>query len=139
MNRVLQEHKFGCGIACTAMIRGISYNEARDCFRLPVRICLDQLKGTSAKDVKDSLAGFAKIPRSLTPYNGTIPISFQKDCLLVVDKGKRFKNRWHWCVYDSSSGLILDPSPKFTTEQVMSQFNDRLLTINSFYEIDYIH
>lgn len=135
MNRVIQEHRFGCGIACTAMIRDLSYKEAKDCFRLPVRVCLEQLKGTTAKDVRDSLAGFAKFAKTPTPFTGILPTS---DCLLIVDKGKRHKNRWHWCVWDAAHRVILDPSPKYTTEEVMEQYRNKTLTINSYFEIIYI-
>ncbi len=97
----------GCGIACVAMLAGVSYDEAKTAFPPdPDR----EAQGTSAKDVMEALARFGIRAEALKPSAREAYLSFESDAVLrgeIKEPGEN--NDWHWVVWDGERRKILDP------------------------------
>lgn len=111
MRKVMQGHKRGCGVACVAMVVGLSYWQTFHEFPLDVqdRISRD-IKGTTTGDLRKVLAAFGhKIPARRTPTK-----KWPKEpCIAAVDV-KRNGN-WHWVIW--TGRRILDPARSFHTTE----------------------
>lgn len=106
MKRVEQKRGTDCGVACVAMIAGITYETAEEAMGLAVH------SRTEVRDLRKALEKFG--------YNlgyRSIPATSEKlrclhfDCILKTKPGPKSRN-WHWMVWDSRTQSILDPLPE---------------------------
>jgi hypothetical protein len=103
IRRVFQVHDDGCGIACVAMLAGISYRDA----------CLEifgdyQGDATSLEDLRWALmaCGF-RVPKRMTPFWERQHTQLKQHALLALNPGP--DGMWHWAVWDAAQHRILDP------------------------------
>lgn len=110
MEIVEQKHRKGCGIACVAMIRGISYNQAKRLFPLPIQVALSQIGGTTISDVRKALRGYASVGacRPYFPAENRPYFPWNEDRLIALHILKK-KQSYHWCLWDSEKRQFLDP------------------------------
>ena len=106
--RVLQQDATGCGIACAAMIAGVSYAYAK---AIAIELGLIEKSGsqytTSRKLIRllAELDVIALTGRKLKHWESV-------DCLSIVGINYRPNHEiWHWVVYvpDDKIGYVLDP------------------------------
>ena len=103
IRRVLQRHDDGCGIACVAMLAGVSYQE----------VCLKifgdyQGDATSLDDLREALTSYGfRLPRRMTPFWEVCHTQVDQHALLALDPGP--DGMWHWAVWDAHHRRILDP------------------------------
>ena len=103
IRRVFQQHDDGCGIACVAMLAGLSYDE----------VCLaifgdHQGDATSLDDLRWALMGYGfRVPRRMTPFWEGLHKQLKQHALLALDPGP--EAMWHWAVWDATGRRILDP------------------------------
>ena len=117
MKLVNQEDTTGCGIACLAMVAGSSYARAKQAIfksRKPqkwytfwpqLRRGMDQL-GVIYEDRALRTSKLNKI---------------KKRAIVGVGGGPRTPDS-HWVVYDPQSGLVYDPSKKYSSPRQASKF-----------------
>ena len=99
MEPVVQEEKTGCGIACSAAIAGISYQQAKKIANSIDIYADDQTLWSETRHVRMLLAKLGvKTDNKELPFShwSSLP-----DCALLsikwhLEKGKPF---WHWAVY----------------------------------------
>lgn len=103
LRRVFQQHDDGCGIACLAMLAGLSYQQA--CLAI-----FDDGQGdaTSLDDLRWALMahGF-RVPKRMTPFWEGWYTRLDQHALLAVNPAP--DGMWHWAVWDADSRRILDP------------------------------
>ena len=104
LRRIIQNDRFGCGLACVAMLAGITYRQA--CTAADERGWYAEIRrsGTSTRQMRMLLA----------------------DCGVLTDKARRIKS-WnkfseigligtqnHWLVFQRQAGkeCVLDPNPR---------------------------
>lgn len=101
-----QKHSTGCGIACVAMVSGVSYRRA--------------LKATFPHGIKkDYLTGYADLKRGIAALGGkhaprahNAPSSWGRiECTSIVRVNERANGNWHWVVFDAEQRVLLDPGP----------------------------
>lgn len=106
MKRVTQKRGTDCGIACVAMVAGVSYEEAEKAMGAAAH---------SRTQVADLRRALRKLGYSLG--HRSIPVAPERlqyltfDCILKTKPGPKSGN-WHWMVWDSRAQKILDPQPK---------------------------
>lgn len=108
---VLQEDSHGCGVACVAMIAGITYQDARQTFaRLGY--------GVARKSKQPFSSNFTELMAALMEHGIRCEMKRWRDWeqldslgILKVDNG--CKNSWHWVVakpHPDFRVVIHDPS-----------------------------
>ncbi|MCX5863782.1 MAG: hypothetical protein NTW42_01735 [Deltaproteobacteria bacterium] len=123
MKPVVQEEKTGCGIASSAAIAGIPYNEAKKIANGMGIYAEDQSLWSDTQYVRRLLAelGF-RTDKEETPFKkwGSLP-----DCALIsikwqIKSGKLF---WHWAVFirEENKQYVLD-SKKGLKSNVRTDF-----------------
>ena len=104
MRRVSQLHPDGCGVACVAMIVGVSFNEARRCM-----FGHQEITTTRTRDIRKALREFgiasSRLVRS-TPRTRYFR-NLEQDAILKTRS--RSDNDWHWIVWDGKHKKLLDP------------------------------
>ena len=103
MRRVQQRDERGCGIACVAMLTGQSYKTIRE-YMFPS----GEVKRTRSKQLIEALNYYeAKlVGQDYFLMKGRSYRRLAFDAILRVDSG------YHWVVWDSKKGRILDPARK---------------------------
>lgn len=99
VEKVLQEDTHGCGVACLAMVAGISYSAARATFlRLgfgPGR----NRKPPFASNFKDLMSGLGEHGISSEMKRWRTWSDIEGVSILKVENGR--KNSWHWVVAEA--------------------------------------
>jgi hypothetical protein len=102
MRRVKQRTEAGCGIACVAMVAGVSYAQAK----AAMPEWADRI-GTSRKDMRRALAHFGIRTKAPEPIRGRDVRSLPFDAVLLGFSGDHY---WmHWMVWDHGRRRPLDP------------------------------
>lgn len=119
MRTVLQyEDKNDCGVACVAMLAGVSYDIAAEaiskfgeCDYVKRSCIIDALKTLGVTTVSDRLVSLrmsrrnfvkrSEISRNLAALNA--------DALLKLVRRDHKNGHWHWVVWDSCHNRIRDP------------------------------
>ncbi|MHB1014794.1 MAG: hypothetical protein ACYC2W_05915 [Desulfurivibrionaceae bacterium] len=123
MKPVVQEEKTGCGIASSAAIAGISYNEAKEIANGMGIFAEDQALWSDTQYVRSLLAelGFRTGEKEI-PFKTWESLP---DCALISLKwhdtsGKPF---WHWAIFmrEDNKPYVLD-SKKSLKNQVRTDF-----------------
>lgn len=116
IKRVIQQDSTGCGIACIAMVAGISYSEAKR-ITLNNRILKKSVKNfyTTTKDlvnILNSIGIESSKGRKVRYWSSINTIS------IVGINYLETTNTWHWVVFipNEDNGYVLDPSKKVKTE-----------------------
>jgi ABC-type bacteriocin/lantibiotic exporter with double-glycine peptidase domain len=115
MKRVIQEHEVGCGVACLAMLAGITFQEAA-----VVMFPNGRIRPARTSDIKRAAktlgidAGARRRSLGKRDYR-----DLREDALLSV----KFRNTrwWHWVVWDSRNKQLLDPrDPPYERPPIIS-------------------
>ena len=104
MELVRQRHKSDCGIACAAMLAGVSYDEASDA-AAPLGKRRGKTNETTMYLILRNLGLKGKLPLIAGRPNG-------QDALVKCNSGTRRRagvKGWHWCVWSAAEQRILDP------------------------------
>lgn len=126
MRRILQEDPTGCGIACAAMVSGVSYAQAK---QRAIELGIVEVKpphrtqsATLTKLLED-LGVRCKKGRRLSHWSSLTTMSI----VGINYKEKNDTSYWHWVVYvpddvrgyvpDDVRGYVLDPRKIIKTEQ----------------------
>ena len=108
MRRIKQEDATGCGIACAAMIAGVSYARARTrAVELGLVDCAPP-HYTSSRQLRQLVGSFgatASRGRRLTHWTSLSELS-----IVGINYNEK-SDTWHWVVYVPSThgGYVLDP------------------------------
>jgi hypothetical protein len=109
MKHVLQENEEGCGVACVAMIAGVSYWDAR------VAIFGKKQRYLHTTFTSDLVKGLRKLGfRSggkLTRLGQKSKISDYRDIPqnAILKVNRRKNGSWHWIVWDAAARCTRDP------------------------------
>lgn len=104
MEMIRQRYKSDCGVACAAMLAGVTYEEASAAFA-PLgkrRGCTNE---TTMYLALRELGVKGKLPMASGKPNG-------QNALLKCNRTEHRRagvKRWHWCVWDAAEQRILDP------------------------------
>lgn len=104
MELIRQRHKNDCGIACAAMLAGVSYEVASDA-AAPLGKRRSRTADTTMYLILRNLGIKGKLPMIPGPANGS-------NALLKCNRGERRiagVKGWHWCVWSAAEQKILDP------------------------------
>ena len=120
---VKQEHVYGCGLACVAMVSNTTYKSVRfeydEIFGEPEwvfskkrkRHCLDY--GTSAGDLSDLMKIYGvQSSRRLLHFKSWDSLS-DIAIISVYHKSVEDNTSWHWVVFDRKQNVVLDPWPHY--------------------------
>ncbi|NWK59845.1 hypothetical protein HYI04_10685 [Acinetobacter sp. SwsAc2] len=117
IKRVIQEDSTGCGIACIAMVAGISYAEAKQ-ITLNNEILKKSVKNfyTTTKDlvnVLNSIGIESSKGRKVRYWSSINTIS------IVGINFLETTDTWHWVLFipNEDTGYVLDPSKRVKTEK----------------------
>ena len=117
IKRVIQEDSTGCGIACIAMVAGISYAEAKQ-ITLNNEILKKSVKNfyTTTKDlvnVLNSIGIESSKGRKVRYWSSINTIS------IVGINFLETTDTWHWVLFipNKDTGYVLDPSKRVKTEK----------------------
>lgn len=117
IKRVIQEDSTGCGIACVAMVAGISYAEAKQ-LTVNNKILKKSVKNfyTTTKDLVNILKSIGIEPskgRKVRYWSSINNIS------IVAINFLETTDTWHWVVFipDADTGYVLDPSKRIKAEK----------------------
>ena len=103
IKRVIQKHDDGCGIACLAMLAGVSYGEACDTI-----FGDSQGDSTSLEDLRWALKYYGlSTPERMTPFWEADYTQLRQHALLALDPAPN--GQWHWAVWDALRKRIVDP------------------------------
>lgn len=104
MRLIRQRNEKDCGVACVAMLAGVSYPNAKK------MIFGTETAGlVGASDVRSALEAFGHVPgRSLTPLRGRDYRTLPGPAILKVNP--RANGEWHWIVWNGKR--VLDPKKK---------------------------
>lgn len=99
IKKIVQTDRYGCGIACLAMVTGESYESARQCFNmmgLGVRRNGKPAYSTSSREMQYALAssGLMVESRRWSDWEGFHGLGVMK----MRDDWRGEKGRWHWAV-----------------------------------------
>jgi hypothetical protein len=100
----MQKDEDGCGVACVAMLAGISYSQARS-----IMFGSEPVGLTSTSGLIDALVRLGRRPfnKRLSPLRGRNYRELKSDALLkVIRPGKWW---FHWIVWDAKRERHLDP------------------------------
>lgn len=117
IKRVIQEDSTGCGIACIAMVAGISYAEAKQ-ITLNNEILKKSVKNfyTTTKDlvnILNSIGIESSKGRKVRYWSSINTIS------IVGINFLETTDTWHWVLFipNEDTGYVLDPSKRVKTEK----------------------
>lgn len=117
IKRVIQVDSTGCGIACIAMVAGISYAEAKQ-ITLNNEILKKSVKNfyTTTKDlvnVLNSIGIESSKGRKVRYWSSINTIS------IVGINFLETTDTWHWVLFipNEDTGYVLDPSKRVKTEK----------------------
>ena len=106
LRRVIPQHEHGCGIACVAMLAGVSYATA--CFDI---FGDGEGDATSLSDLCWALRDYGlRVARHATPFWAGSYTQLRQPALLIMNPD-RF-DTWHAAVWDAEHRRILDPLPR---------------------------
>ena len=102
MKTVRQKDEIGCGIACVAMLSGVTYDEARKTL-----FPKGAVKRTSSGKLFDALRKFGRKPvaKRMISLKHVDLDHFADDCLVGAFLG----SDRHWVVWDAAAKRIRDP------------------------------
>jgi hypothetical protein len=109
MRLIVQRDEEGCGIACVAMLKGISYAAARR-----LMFGNNKVKHTQTRDLVSALKCLGLMPqkKQLTSFGKRYArySELPENAILKANprKGGRY---WHWIVWDVRRKKLLDPLP----------------------------
>ena len=99
-----QQNSTDCGVACVAMICGVSYKAA---FKAMFPQGSKKNFRTHYKDLK---RGISALGRRHAPRAAHAPSEWKRmKCTAIVRTGNGADWNWHWVVFDSVQGRLLDP------------------------------
>lgn len=118
IQRVKQEDETGCGLACIAMLAGVSYNEIKN-------VALDKLKFRTNGEF---YTGTGQLKELASHYNVEIEGKRRRkfkswselpDVAIVSINLKENNKYWHWVVFQRKDGadFVLDPKKSITTDR----------------------
>lgn len=108
MNHVQQRTKNDCGVACVAMLAGVSYEIAKAAFDFKRR----RTMRTTAEDCINALRKLGIATERFFPLGPDPVESLTVPALLKTNKRRRI---WHWAVYDPVTRRVLDPANQSAT------------------------
>ena len=123
---VIQEEKTGCAIASTAVLAGVSYQDAKKIANSLGIFAEDTALWSETNYIRKLLASFnINIDKSETPFKSWEQLP---DCALLainwhLEEGKPY---WHWVVFvreNNNEKAVFDSSPKLHNN-VRKDFND---------------
>jgi hypothetical protein len=107
MKRITQFDDDGCGVACVAMIAGVSYRRALRAMYgdkpLIKTVTGDLRRGLHALGIECG----TRLVRSTTPRHYR---NLREDAVLKTRT--RSDGDWHWIVWDAKRKLVIDPERK---------------------------
>ena len=107
MRRVPQKHESDCGVACVAMLAGVSYAIARSAI-----FGKFQPTYTSAHDLRKAMKKFG-INVALRAQR--FPRRDPGPTVNALVKSNVRKDSWHWVVWDANHSVFVDPrTPPYT-------------------------
>lgn len=115
MKLVHQRHRNDCGIACAAMLAGVSYEEASNA-AAPLGKRRGLTNETAMYLILRNLGLKGKLPLVPGRANG-------QDAILKCNRGTQRRagvKRWHWCVWSATDQKILDPLDDGKVRPVLS-------------------
>ena len=122
---VIQEEKTGCAIASTAVLAGVSYQEARKMANSMGIFAEDKALWSETNYIRKLLKSFnVNTDKNETPF-----VNWEQlpDCALLainwhIEKGKAY---WHWVVFvrENIEKAVLDSSSRLQNN-VRKDFND---------------
>jgi ABC-type bacteriocin/lantibiotic exporter with double-glycine peptidase domain len=115
MELIRQRHKNDCGIACAAMLAGVSYEEASDA-AAPYGKRRGRTAETTMYLILRNLGLKVRLPMIAGPANGSNAL-LKCNCSTRRIAGVK---RWHWCVWSAAEQKILDPSGDGKVRPVLS-------------------
>lgn len=104
LRRVVQEDEDGCGLACIAMLLGVSYSEAK-------ALCSHSRTGkTWTHELRAALRRYGvRTAEWLEPIDEpTLPSLLG---IAILQSNYDPDEGWHWAIWDGLVGRILDPKP----------------------------
>jgi len=118
IQRVVQEDKTGCGLACIAMLAGVCYKEAK-------KAALDNLKFRT-KD--EFYTGTGQLKELAAHFNIEIEGKRRRkfrnwselpDVAIVSINPKENNKYWHWVVFQRKDGaeVVFDPKKSIKTDR----------------------
>lgn len=116
LKRVIQKDATGCGLACVAMVAGVSYTQAKKAAIKSRTVEARQPYYTSSGQVARILAelgGGAEKGRRLSHWSSLTSL-----CIVGIGY-KEAEGYWHWVVFvpDPTGGYVLDPRKSVTTNR----------------------
>jgi hypothetical protein len=106
MKFVKQRGDYDCGIACLAMVTGLTYAQAKTLMFPPGHGWCNEL--TDHYDIKKALEK-AGVERGRRFVRGPKKFSGMHKTAIVAASMNKTRDRWHWVVFDAERGKILDP------------------------------
>jgi len=113
MRVVIQEETTGCGLACVAMLAGMSYAAVREAAAELGIYAADEALFSDSAYVRRLLAHFGvEADRKETPFTAWAQLP---DLALLATKQRFEAGRlyWHWAVFarEPDGAVVLDPAP----------------------------
>lgn len=105
MKTVKQKEENDCGVACVAMLAGVSYAKARDTIFPNGRTRLTKTKDLHAALLK---LGRRPIGKRRLPFGSKNPRDLNNDSLVFVEL-KNGRDSKHWIVWDLLAKKLRDP------------------------------
>lgn len=108
IRRVQQEDEEGCGIACFAMVTGMTYPQGKMFFQERVFLPTDRKPHTRHYQLRRALRKL-RIATEKRLFRNWRSI----ETLSIVPINRRLDGGWHWVVFVPNNGrpYILDPAP----------------------------
>lgn len=104
MKRIEQVDELGCGIACIAMLAGVSYSHARK-----TMFGQKEVESTYTRHLRKALRKYGLLSASrLRPLKTKTYHDLPHDAILKANVKNNGKE-WHWLVWDASAKRPLDP------------------------------
>jgi len=124
MKFVQQEDKFGCGLACIAMLSGKSYGDIKE-------LASDEAELTSTNDLIELAK---KVDVSISSMRRTQLVSFERLTTRAILSLSYEDNtqEWHWVVFERRNNgdmYIYDPEKK---KEYQIKTND-VLSVNTYF------
>jgi hypothetical protein len=115
MTRVIQEHELGCGVACIAMLAGVTFQKAA-----VVIFPNGRIRPMRTSDIRRGAQHFGiNVGERQRPLGSREYRDLNEDALLSV----KFHgtNWWHWVLWDAKNRQLLDPrEPAYERPPIVS-------------------
>ena len=116
LKRVVQKDATGCGLACIAMVAGVSYTQAKKAAVKSRVVDENQPYYTNSGQlarILEELGGSAEKGRRLSHWSSLTSL-----CIVGIGY-KEAEDTWHWVVFvpDRTGGHVLDPRKSVTTNR----------------------